>query len=108
MPVFLFSLHIMKGYEGLPIALLEALSYNLPVLVSDISANREVFLREYRFFPTGNLRILKDKLSLLEQGISAEEIEEQREMLEVKYNWDQIAKAALTIYQDLMGSRGMV
>ena len=38
-------------YEGLPIALLEALSYGLPAAVSDIPPHREVPLPSFRYFP---------------------------------------------------------
>jgi glycosyltransferase involved in cell wall biosynthesis len=45
-------------YEGLPIALLEALSYKLPVLVTDIPPHREINLERYRYFKLGNLKEL--------------------------------------------------
>mgnify|MGYP000031288225 CR=1 FL=1 len=49
-------------HEGLPIALLEAMSYNCPVLASDIPANKEIglpegmLLQKWRFilFATGS------------------------------------------------------
>jgi glycosyltransferase involved in cell wall biosynthesis len=58
-------------YEGLPIALLEALSYGLPVLVSDIQPNREVPLSEDRYFSVGDIRLLAAKMeTLFRQGIT--------------------------------------
>src|SRR5262249_16634444 len=40
-----------SSHEGLPIALLEALTYGLPVLASAIPANLEVALPESSYFP---------------------------------------------------------
>ena len=40
-----------SSHEGLPIALLEAMSYRLPVIVSDIPANLEVGLEKEAYFP---------------------------------------------------------
>jgi len=53
-------------YEGLPKALLEALSYGLPVLVSDIPQHREIWLPEFRYFKVGDVDDLaKNWLSFL-------------------------------------------
>mgnify|MGYP001163094267 CR=1 FL=1 len=41
-------------HEGLPIALLEAMSYNCPVLASDIPANKEI---DYRRNVTSKVEI---------------------------------------------------
>lgn len=46
-------------HEGLPIALLEAMSYGLSVLVSDIPAKLEVNLNKKRYFKCGNIEDLR-------------------------------------------------
>ena len=51
-----------SSHEGLPIALLEAMSYDLPVIVSDIPANLEVGLTYDCYFQTGNETQLQEKL----------------------------------------------
>ena len=58
------ALFVLPSYhEGLPIALLEALSYGLPPLVSDIPANLEVGLNKKYYFPCGNVEALKIKIA---------------------------------------------
>ena len=58
-------LHIIDngvGHEGLPIALLEAMSYDIPVVASDIPANLEIGLDESHYFPCGNVKELAKRL----------------------------------------------
>lgn len=51
-----------SSHEGLPIALLEAMSYRLPVIVINIPANLEVGLKYEHYFHTGNIDQLTEKL----------------------------------------------
>ena len=90
-------------YEGLPIALLEALSYGLPVMVSDIPPHREVPLKSYRYFKAGNLKALsRALLDGISKGITDSEKEGFPPLLEAEYNWDDIALETYKLYQRVL------
>lgn len=85
-----------SSHEGLPIALLEAMSYHLPVIVSDIPANLEVGLKKECYFPCGNVEELAQKLQC---NVSAPYHIENYDMS--KYDWDAIAKQVNEVYLSL-------
>jgi len=92
-------------YEGLPIALLEALSYGLPVLVSNIPQHYEIPLPEFRYFKVGDVDDLAKKIvELYNLGISEEEKQRYSKLLKEKYNWDKIAEQVFEVYQTLNNS----
>lgn len=89
------GLFVLPSYhEGLPIALLEAMSWSLPVVVSDIPANLEPGLAAECYFPTGDVEALADKLRAW-QG--AETVDYGH--LLPKYRWSDIASDTLQVYQ---------
>jgi glycosyltransferase involved in cell wall biosynthesis len=91
---------IPSSHEGLPIALLEALSYRLPVIVSDIPANKEVGLSEDAYFQTGNETELSGKLERL---INAAPAKIQYDM--EKYCWEAIAEQTAAVYEKIIPYR---
>lgn len=85
-----------SSHEGLPIALLEAMSYQLPVIVSDIPANKEVGLKAESYFETGNIEQLADRLQEVIDG------DFQRVHYDMKkYEWDRIAIQVADVYENL-------
>lgn len=85
-----------SSHEGLPIALLEAMSYKLPVVVSDIPANKEVGLPDDDYFHCGNIDQLAERLE-------AKMALPQRVNYNMsKYDWDDIASQTYQVYEDLM------
>ena len=74
-----------SSHEGLPIALLEAMSYGRKVLVSDIPANLEVGLDADCYFHCGDVEDLRARL----QARLADKSSTDYDM--TKYNWDSIA-----------------
>jgi len=95
------SLFVLPSfYEGLPIVLLEAMSYNVPVLVSDITATREIPLPEYRYFPVHDKKILAKKImALSNRPLSVKEVDANRKTIEEKYNWQKIAEQTILVYR---------
>lgn len=92
-------LFIMSSFEeGLPIALLEAMSYNIDVLVSDIPANLQIGLDEDDYYPVGDEEELKGKIKIKLSGIKNRSF---GELLSSKFNWDEIARETNIIYENL-------
>ncbi len=86
-------------YEGLPISLLEALSYGLPVLAGDIPACRQVELPAHRFIPPGDIPGWSAGLkTAMDEGITHEEKDVQLNMIRTKYSWDRIAYETVEVY----------
>ena len=85
-----------SSHEGLPIALLEAMSYQVPVIVSDIPANLEVGLHPECYFHVGNIQELSEKLQK-NMTTSYQKVEYDMS----KYDWDVIAQQTADIYRAL-------
>lgn len=85
-----------SSHEGLPIALLEAMSYKLPVITSAIPANLEVGLDPSCYHQVGDVEALAAKL----EAIVSKPL--QRIDYDMsKYNWDVIAGQVADIYEKL-------
>lgn len=78
--------------EGFPLVLLEAMRYNLDVIVSDIPATHLVKLDEKDYFETGNYKMLADKMSE-----SIEHFRKRKYDLS-KYDWNVIAEKTEIVY----------
>ena len=85
-----------SSHEGLPISLLEAMSYNLPVIVSNIPANLEVGLSKENYFDVNDFNQLKEKIELYLETVP-EKITYQMD----KYDWDKISDQVIEVYKKL-------
>jgi glycosyltransferase involved in cell wall biosynthesis len=93
-----------SSHEGLPIVLLEALSYGLPVLVSDIPSNMEVVSDPAHVFRVGDTRDLSSKLvSLTSLKRSPNDRETTRRNSVRRYDWTDIALKTSAAYRELVG-----
>lgn len=87
--------------EGMPIGLLEAMSYGNCCLVSDISECAEVVEDRAAVFARGNVHDLRDHIQQLcddPEKTRAYKAGAQRFICE-KYNWDPIVDQTLELYQ---------
>lgn len=83
-----------SSHEGLSISLLEAMTYKLPVIVSDIPANMEIGLDSDSYFHVNDEKQLIEKLQILVQQRF------QRKTYDMKnYDWDVIAGKVIDIYK---------
>jgi len=91
---------VMPSYhEGLPIALLEALSYSLPAIVSDIPANLEVSLPQDCYFTTANVTELSESLLKADKAVfTAQDYEKHLDL----YDWTKIAKQVNDLYTSML------
>ena len=95
-----------SSHEGLPIAMLEALSYGLPVLASDIPANVEVGLPSEHYFPLGDVSALTAQLrDFASKPLLDEDREARRVWVMDRYDWHDIAKQTLDVYRDVVAGK---
>lgn len=83
-----------SSHEGLPISLLEAMSYNLDSLVSDIPANKISSLDEGDFFCCGSIEHLTEKL---QEKLNRLQLNRVYNL--TPYDWDIIARQTLDLYR---------
>lgn len=89
-----------SSHEGNPIAVLEALGFGLPVLLSNIEAHLELDLPESRYFALGDIESLAHALALTAGNLPSDsERKTLRAMVEQRYNWDTIASQVFEIYK---------
>jgi len=93
-----------SSHEGLPVAMLEALSHGVRVLASDIPANLEVGLPRACHFPLGDVPALAAKLR--QQAAEPEDAAQRAERVRWatnKFDWVGSARATQAIYAQVCG-----
>lgn len=101
------GLFVLPSYfEGLSISLLEAMSYGLRCVASDIPANIYVDLPRDNYFPVGNIAKLSEKIiEFINKPMSSADKARQIDMLRHKYDWEIIAHDTLEIYKIVLSDR---
>ncbi len=91
-----------SSHEGMPIALLEAMAYGLPVLASDIVANRQLGLPADDYFPLGDIEALAAAIAAkIANPPGDEQVLAQIEHVEAAYSWSSVAQKTLALYGEL-------
>jgi len=89
-------------YEGLPIAGLEAMGCDLPMLLSDIPSNKELAFPE-ETFSVENIEELSKRLGAFlgkpPLFNSPQVLAEKRKRLKTEFNWDVIARKTVGLYR---------
>jgi Glycosyltransferase len=90
-------------YEGLPISLLEAMSFGLTCIVSDIEGNRNLKLPEENYFEAGDIEHLKATILKLmaKQRTHAEKLA-QIDYIKENYSWEKIAASTYQVYKKVL------
>lgn len=94
-------------YEGLSIALLEAMGYGLAPLVSDIKENTEAIDDAGYSFKVKDTGDLREKMAyLLNRPGEVERIGKlAQERVKNEYSWDSIVQKTVKVYQDIPDSK---
>jgi glycosyltransferase involved in cell wall biosynthesis len=91
-----------SSHEGMPIVLLEALSYGAPCLASAIDANLALDLGRESYFPLGEIGALADAMRLkLAAPIHAESAERAARVLD-SFGWGAIVDRTMEVYESAL------
>ncbi len=91
-----------SSHEGLPIALLEALSYGLYAVVSDIPAHLEMELESEHYFQLGNISQLTERMNQIPKGgLTGEDKAKVIAGIEESFDWVEIAGETLRAIENI-------
>ncbi len=88
--------------EGLPITVLEGMSFSLPVLVSDIPEHRELITDKRFLFKRSNIENLKEQIKQVLSLDTDKKIiagERNKKLVHDDYNWDTIVHNTEQVYE---------
>ncbi|KQM32973.1 hypothetical protein ASF03_11695 [Rhizobium sp. Leaf68] len=96
-----------SSHEGMPIALLEALAYGLPILASNIEANLALELDAESYFPLGDVpalsQAMQKKLSDSKRPSQAfVDVGEMGSKIMARYNWTTICEQTASLYLSVL------
>lgn len=95
-----------SSHEGLPIALMEALSFGLPVVASDIPPHLEIGLDEAHYFALGDVSALADRLASFAHNPWPSALREKtRSWVAERDDWCNVAERTLRCYRKAIEPR---
>jgi len=97
--------------EGLPITVLESMSYGVTTIVSDIPAHKQLVKNKDFVFKTDDIDSLAKSLSNVlnkDKQELKEEIDRNRSRVQRDYNWDNIVKEIVILYKNEYANMGRV
>ncbi len=88
-------------YEGLPLAILEAMSFGVPVLVSDIPENLEAMHHAGFSFHTKNVKDLAQKMQdlLSHPNLLEDARQRSKKAIQTYFDWDAIVEHTEEVYR---------
>ena len=86
--------------EGMPLSLLEAMSYGCNCLVSNIEENIQVTENYATIFEKSNVNDLKEKLEKLLNENRNHMKKDVQEYIVKKYNWEDVVKETIKLYEE--------
>ena len=96
-----------SSHEGMPIALLEAMAHGLPVLASDIVANKEIGLPAGDYFSLGDVEALAVAMAGKIADLPDEAaMRRQADAVAETYSWSGVARRTEAVYRALLDGRG--
>jgi glycosyltransferase involved in cell wall biosynthesis len=99
-----------QGWEGLPLAPLEAMAVRLPVVISDVGGNRKAVQDGVTGYvvPPGQSQALADALlRLLQDACTAQQMGQQgRELVMREFSLQRMAAETMAIYERLLSCAG--
>ncbi len=100
------GIFILPSYhEGLPLVILEAMSFGLPLIVSDIEANKELVENMDNTFPVGDVEALARKITLFaKDSLSSTCDEKLIEKVGNDFSWEKISACTLDVYHQAIKS----
>jgi glycosyltransferase involved in cell wall biosynthesis len=88
-----------SSHEGQPIAVLEAMSYGCPTVLSDIPPHREIAASNSEFVRVGDIAALAERLEATFGAATGHRLDgAEREELMRNHDWGQIARHTLEVY----------